>query len=120
MTLVNHSINYIEMPLTDAEGTKAFYHSVFGWEFQEWGPGYLGFTGAEVHGGFSADLKPTGKDMGTLVVLFAEDLQKTLASVKVSGAIITRDLFEFPGGRRFQFVDPNGNELAVWGDPTES
>ena len=114
MSQIDDSINYIEFPLTDTDGTKSFYSSVFGWQFQDWGPDYLSFSGAEVDGGFSRELKPSVSGAGPLVVLFADDLDAKLVAVRSAGREISRDIFEFPGGRRFHFVDPNGNEVAVW------
>ncbi|WP_299083893.1 VOC family protein [uncultured Ruegeria sp.] len=114
MTHKHKTINYIEFPLEHAEATKTFYSSVFGWEFQEWGPRYLSFSGAGVDGGFNGEDKTPVQKPGVLVVLFSEDLEATLADVKSAGATIVRDIYSFPGGRRFHFSDPNGNELAVW------
>ena len=114
---IHNSINYIELPATDLAATKAFYGTVFDWEFQEWGPAYISFSGAGVEGGFEQipatdSLPTTGK--GVLVVLYSDDLAATLAAVTTAGAEIIRSTYEFPGGRRFHFRDPNGNELAVW------
>lgn len=112
----NHSINYIELPLVDAGATKTFYGQVFGWAFTEWGPNYLSFAGAGVDGGFNGedDARPTAP--GVLVVLYATDLEATLQKVEDAGGRIVRPPFSFPGGRRFHFHDPNGNELAVWSE----
>ncbi len=114
MTQRDKTINYIEFPLKDAESTKKFYTSAFGWEFQDWGPNYLSFSGAGVDGGFNGEDNTPVQKPGVLVVLFSEDLEATLAEVKSAGAAILRDIYSFPGGRRFHFSDPNGNELAVW------
>jgi predicted enzyme related to lactoylglutathione lyase len=111
----DHSISYLEFPLTDAERTKSFFSAVFGWEFQDWGPDYLSFTGAKVDGGFNRERKPGMDNTGPLVVLFADDLDKTVSEVKSAGAKVSREIYDFPGGRRFHFIDPNGNEMAVWG-----
>lgn len=116
MTNVNNSINYIEFPMTDNAGTKAFYGAAFGWEFTDWGPGYISFTGAGIEGGFNglneADVTPPG----VLVVLYADDLSAALAAVEGAGGKIVKPIYEFPGGRRFHFRDPNGTELAVWSE----
>ena len=119
MSLVNHSINYVELPLKDADATKAFYAATFGWEFQDWGPDYLSFEGAEVAGGFSKAREATAAGTGPLIVLFANDLEATRNATSENGCQISLEIFEFPGGRRFHFIDPNGNEIAVWGDPSE-
>lgn len=109
----NNTINYIEFPLNDVEATKAFYNKAFGWEFQDFGPDYISFTGAGIDGGFNR-LGEAGN--GVLVVLYADDLMACESSVKASGANILKPIFEFPGGRRFHFEDPNGNEVAVWSE----
>ncbi|MGE0530189.1 MAG: VOC family protein [Hyphomonadaceae bacterium] len=110
----HHSINYIELPLKDVEATKAFYSRVFGWSFQDYGPDYQSFTGAAVDGGFSAEAVASAPGNGTLVVLYSSDLEATLKAVREAGAPISKEPFSFPGGRRFHFIDPNGNDLAVW------
>lgn len=119
MTYKDKSINYIEFPLTNAVQTKLFYSSVFGWEFQEWGPNYLSFSGAGIDGGFNGEDKTPVQKPGVLVILFSGDLEKSLSEVKAAGATIIRDIYAFPGGRRFHFHDPNGNELAVWAEEAE-
>ena len=114
---IHHSINYIELPATDLAATKAFYGTVFGWEFQDWGPAYISFSGAAVEGGFEQTpvaTPPSASDKGVLVVLYSDDLAGTLEAVTTFGGEIIRPTFAFPGGRRFHFLDPNGNELAVW------
>jgi len=110
------TINYIEFPLTDATATKQFYQSVFGWEFQDWGPDYLSFSGAGIDGGFNGEDKAPVQKPGVLVVLFSEDLDAVRAAVIAAGASILRDIYSFPGGQRFHFADPNGNELAIWAE----
>ncbi|NIR38078.1 MAG: VOC family protein, partial [Actinobacteria bacterium] len=77
---------------------------------------YASFSGAGLDGGFTTE-SPAG-DGGLLVVLFSDDLEASRAGVAAAGGVIVRDIFSFPGGRRFHFADPNGNVLAVWGhDP---
>ena len=110
----DRTINYIEFPLKDAELTKVFYSKVFGWTFQNWGDSYLSFDGAAVEGGFNGEAGTPVTSPGVLVVLYADDLEATLHRVKAAGGTILREPFGFPGGRRFHFSDPNGNELAVW------
>jgi hypothetical protein len=118
MANIDKTINYIEFPLVDAEATKAFYSQAFGWEFTNWGPEYLSFTGGNVEGGFNGvdGIKPANISTGVLVVLYAEDLAATVKTVEVAGGKILKPIFSFPGGRRFHFIDPNGNELAVWSE----
>lgn len=94
---------------------KAFYTAVFGWSYVDYGPKYAAITGAGVDGGFDADAgarKPSNQ--GALVVLYSEDLEATQEAVINAGGEITIPIFDFPGGRRFHFSDPSGNELAVW------
>lgn len=116
MNHAHNSINYVEFPLMNLGETKRFYGSVFGWEFQEWGPNYLSFSGAGIDGGFNGEDKTPVQKPGVLIVLFSEDLESSLAAVKAAGAAILRDIYSFPGGRRFHFADPNGNELAIWAE----
>ena len=116
MTNINHSINYIEFPLTKNADTKQFYSKVFGWTFTDWGPAYLSFSGANVEGGFNGIDKAKPGKPGVLVVLYATDLVKTRDSVASAGGKILQDIYQFPGGKRFHFEDPNGNELAVWSE----
>lgn len=107
-------IDYVEFGATDIEATKRFYSGVFGWEFTDYGPDYTSFGDDRISGGFAkVDSVVSG---GPLVVIYASDLERMRASVKGAGAVITKEIFSFPGGRRFQFQDPNGNELAVWSD----
>lgn len=91
---------------------------MFGWIFEDYGPGYTSFHDGRIAGGFNSGAQPSGADerltRGTLVVIYSPALEDTYAKVKQAGGIIVRETFEFPGGRRFHFADPNGNELAVW------
>ncbi len=107
-------IDYIEFPATNIEATKAFYSAVFGWTFTDYGPEYTSFQDGRLAGGFA--LAPQVTAGGSLVVLYATDLEAMQAMVTEHGGRIVREIFDFPGGRRFHFADPNGNELAVWSD----
>ena len=110
----HHSIDYIEFSVRDMVAAKTFYGAAFGWTFNDYGPGYCGIVkgGGGESGGFAvADEVVAG---GPLVVLYSETLDATLERVKDAGGTITKPVFEFPGGRRFHFRDPSGNELAVW------
>ncbi len=109
-----NGIDYIELPMTDPEATKAFYSAAFGWVFTEWGPDYLSFSEAGVEGGFNREAGVAPARPGILVVLYASDLEAARDLVEAAGGEIVKDIFDFPGGRRFHFRDPNGNELAVW------
>ncbi len=105
-------IDYIEQPGGDLPVTKAFYEGAFGWSFTDYGPSYAAFNEG-LDGGFDADPGAVGQP---LVILYADKLEAMEAKVRAAGGVITRDIFAFPGGRRFHFRDPAGNELAVWSD----
>ncbi len=107
-------IDYLEFPATDIAGTKKFYGDVFGWEFQDWGPDYTSFKDGRLKGGFWKVDKPPAH--GVLVVLYAADLEAIESQIQKAGGTIVKPTFSFPGGRRFHFSDPNGNELAVWSE----
>ncbi len=114
----HHRIDYIEFLQPDLAAAKAFYTAAFGWRFTDYGPGYAGIRnphGDGEMGGFAAGEPTPG---GPLVVLYSEELDATLATVQAAGGTITKPIFAFPGGRRFHFADPGGNELAVWGAPS--
>ena len=102
-------IDYVELPATDLPATKAFYAQAFGWSFTDYGPNYAAFDEG-LDGGFQGDLVEAVK--APLVVIFAEDLEAMLAKVQAAGGEVTKPIFDFPGGRRFHFRDPSGNELA--------
>jgi predicted enzyme related to lactoylglutathione lyase len=107
-------VDYIEFPATDIAKTKAFYAGVFGWKFTDYGPDYTSFEDGRLAGGFwKKDAVTAG---GPLVVLYAADLAATQAKVAAADGAIVKEIFPFPGGRRFHFADPSGNELAVWSD----
>ena len=111
----HHEIDYIEILVRDTEASKRFYGAAFGWTFTDYGPDYVAIRGRDrEQGGLrKADAVPKG---GPLVVLYSADLEATHAAVKAAGGRIVQEIFSFPGGRRFQFEDPSGNELAVWSD----
>lgn len=110
----NNSINYIELPMIKNAETKKFYSTVFEWEFTDWGPDYISFSGANIDGGFNGEAQISSP--GVLVVLYATDLDKKLEEVVQAGGDIIKPTYEFPGGKRFHFKDPNGNELSVWSE----
>lgn len=103
-------IDYIEFPATGIDATKKFYADVFGWKFTDYGPDYTSFEDGRIAGGFTKDKKQT------LVVIYADDLEGMEKRVAAAGMKIVKLIFSFPGGRRFHFTDPSGNELAVWSD----
>ena len=113
MKLVNEQIQYVEFLSNDFGPIKEFYQTAFGWEFTDYGPQYTAFTGENIDGGFAVGEPKVGS---ILPVIYTSELEKTKAKVESAGGQITKDIFAFPGGRRFQFTDPDGNELAVWSE----
>jgi uncharacterized protein len=110
----NRRIDYLEFPTTSVPEAKRFYGSAFGWSFEDYGPDYASFADGRLTGGFRRETKvQTG---GPLVVIYATDLEGMERRVKQAGGKIVRPIFSFPGGRRFHFADPSGNELAVWSE----
>ncbi len=113
----HEKINYIELPARDLSATKSFFNQVFGWNFTDYGPDYTAFGGAGLDGGFfRADQVASTASGSALVVLYSKDLQQTLQKIEAAGGVIVRPIFSFPGGQRFHFTEPSGNELAVWSD----
>jgi len=107
-------IDYIEFNVADIARSKAFYGKAFGWTFMDFGPDYCEFSDGHMKGGFDATGAVTLG--GPLVVLYGADLANILDSVEAAGGDIVKPIFEFPGGRRFHFSDPDGYELAVWSE----
>lgn len=117
MTSTHHAIDYIEFTVADMAAAQAFYSAVFGWTFTNYGPGYAGIRtmgGDGEMGGLSLGERSGGSGGGPLVVLYSEELEASLAGVRGAGGVIRKEIFDFPGGRRFEFEDPSGNVLAVW------
>lgn len=111
----NEKINYIEFPANDLGATKAFFTKCFAWKFTDYGPEYTAFNDGFIDGGFfKADLKSSAKQGSALVVLISDNLEATEKKVIECGGTISVPIFSFPGGRRFHFLEPSGNELAVW------
>ena len=110
----DHRIDYIEMSATNIAATKKFYVDAFGWKFTDYGPEYTSFADGRLAGGFTK--ATTVQRGGPLIVIFAVDLADAEKRVRAAGGSITKPVFSFPGGRRFHFTDPSGNELAVWSD----
>jgi uncharacterized protein len=107
----NLKIAYLELPAQQLAASKTFYANLFGWTFQDYGPTYAAFSGSGTEGGLNAD--PSGRTKAPLAVIQSEDLEQTEQSILKAGGKITLPIFSFPGGRRFHFTDPAGNELAV-------
>lgn len=109
--LKHEQIQYIEFLSKDLARAKEFYTSCFGWSFTDYGPEYTAFEGDYVDGGFTTGEPVSGT---ILIVLYSADIDTTKQKVIKAGGIIVKDIFNFPGGKRFQFTDPDGYELAVW------
>ncbi len=110
----NNHINYIEFKAKDLQAVKRFYSESFGWSFTDYGPTYTAFSESGIEGGFEqSDDRIVN---GALVVLYHSDLNQIHSKITQSGGTISKDIFSFPGGKRFHFLDPAGNELAVWSE----
>jgi uncharacterized protein len=114
MKLRHEQIQYIEFLSNDLPRAKLFYASAFGWAFTDYGPEYSAFESDYVDGGFTPGKPVKGS---ILVILYSEKLEDTKLKIEKAGGKIVQDIFSFPGGRRFHFSDPDGNELAVWAKP---
>ena len=114
MKTQNNYINYIEFKCKDIEQTKVFYNKALGWKFTDYGENYIAFENSGVAGGF--ELTDAEISNGVLVILYHSDLEVIKKKVIDCGGRISVDIFSFPGGKRFQFLDPSGNELAVWSE----
>ena len=111
------TIDYIEIPTKDITLSKEFFSALFGWKFTDYGPEYTAFEDGRLNGGFFTSEKVAHTDNGSvLVVFYSEDLEATMAEAIKLGASITKEIFSFPGGRRFQFTEPGGSEFSVWSD----
>lgn len=113
----DRKIDYVEFHAADFDAIEAFYSAAFGWTFTDYGPEYRAFNDGKLDGGFrQGEGRSRTADGAALVILYADDLEATRATVVEHGGEISEDIFAFPGGRRFHFLDPHGNELAVWSD----
>jgi len=104
-------INFIELPAKNIAESKSFYAQAFGWSLSDFGPSYCCTTSGDVDLGLQGD--GSEATVNPLAVIAVENLESTLAAVQKAGGTITKPAFAFPGGRRFHFLDPHGNELAV-------
>lgn len=109
----NLRIDYIEFAAIDLPALKQFYQQVFAWAFTDYGPHYSSFSDGRMSGGFSTEVTAGN---GPLVVIYASDLEAVCGQVTAAGGQITQAIFSFPGGRRFEFLDPSDNRLAVWSE----
>jgi len=115
---VHEKINYVEYPARDLEATKLFFKTAFGWSFDDYGPDYIAFSGEGLDGGFfKSDMAASTSNGSALLVFYSERLEETLAKITAAGGKIVKPIFSFPGGRRFHFIEPSGNEFAVWAEP---
>ncbi|MCM4150868.1 glyoxalase family protein [Arenibacter sp. N53] len=114
MSTKDSHINYVEFKAKDLEAIKKFYTSSFEWTFTDYGPTYIAFSESGLEGGF----EKTENEIvnGALIVLFHTDLEVIKTKIIEAGGQISKNIFSFPGGHRFHFKDPSGNELAVWSD----
>ena len=112
--MTNNHINYVEFKAHDLEAIKSFYRKAFHWTFTDYGPTYIAFSASGLQGGF----EKTADEIinGALVVLYHDNLESIKNEVVEAGGHISLDIFSFPGGHRFHFIDPSGNELAIWSD----
>ncbi|WP_426244439.1 VOC family protein [Nocardioides sp. LHG3406-4] len=115
MTETHHTISYVELNVRDLAAARAFYEQAFGWAFNDYGPDYAGIrapSGEGEVGGLNAEREPSPG--GPLVLLFSEDLDASVAAVEAAGGQVTEGPYDYPGGRRFHFTDPDGNGLGVY------
>jgi uncharacterized protein len=114
---IHEKINYLEFPAKDIAKTKTFFSTVFAWSFTDYGPEYTAFSEAGIDGGFfQSELTCSTANGSVLVVVYSNDLEQAQRKIEAAGGSVIKPIFVFPGGRRFHFTDPNGNEYAVWSD----
>lgn len=113
----HEKINYVEFSSRDLSATKQFFETAFGWSFQDYGPDYCAFADEGLDGGFyRAEQSSSTANGAALVIFYSDNLERTQDKVEKAGGVIVKPIFSFPGGRRFHFTEPGGNELAVWSD----
>jgi uncharacterized protein len=114
---VHHSVDYVELSVVDLPTSGAFYTEAFGWRLNDYGPEYAGFrddpSSDDEGGGLAVSEDRPGRP---LVLLYSDDLDATVQAVVAAGGTVTDGPYPFPGGRRFHFTDPSGNELGVWAE----
>jgi len=114
---MHEKMNYVEFPCKDLEAAKTFFTQVFGWSFTDYGPDYTAFANAGLDGGFFRSDQSCATAAGSaLIVFYSRALEETRKKIEAAGGSIIKPVFSFPGGRRFHFTDPCGNEYAVWSD----
>lgn len=113
----HEKINYVEFPTANIQATKDFFSQVFNWLFQDFGAEYCAFSNQGIDGGFfQAEVVASVKNGSALIVFYSQNIEETQVKVKNENGIINKEIFSFPGGRRFHFIEPGGNEFAVWSD----
>lgn len=113
----HEKINYVEFPSNSLKKTKNFFENVFGWEFTDYGEQYTAFSNQGLDGGFYlCDSFPSASHQGALVVFYSDNLAQSKSKILKYNGKISKDTFDFPGGKRFHFIEPGGNELAIWSD----
>lgn len=114
---LHEKINYVEFPARDIQATKEFFTQAFGWSFQDFGPEYAAFSNQGIDGGFfQSKLHSSTGNGAALIVFYSQDLEATQDKIEKANGSIIKPIFAFPGGRRFHFAEPSGNEFAVWSD----
>lgn len=115
----HHALDYVELTVTDLEQAKRFYTEAFGWRFNDYGPGYAGIQSPQGEAAPEVGGLRTGQEVragGPFLLLYSTDLDRSVEAVKNAGGQVVNGPYEFPGGRRFHFTDPSGNELGVWAE----
>ncbi len=113
----HEKISYVEFPAKDIPASKKFFQTAFDWAFEDDGPNYAAFSNQGLDGGlYKSELSSSRVKGAALLVLYGKDLEVTQRKVERAGGVISTPIFSFPGGRRFHFREPSGNELAVWSD----
>lgn len=113
----HEKLNYVEFSAGNLNATKLFFTEVFGWEFTDYGPEYTAFSDQGLDGGFyKGDRSSTTSTGGALLIFYSSNIEETMAKVSHHGGTIVKPIFEFPGGCRFHFTEPSGNEFAVWSE----
>lgn len=114
---VHETINYVEFPAHDLSAIKSFFEKAFDWQFTDYGTDYCAFSNQGLDGGFyRADKRSEASKGAALIVFYSLDIDATQDKVLAAGGTLSTPQFDFPGGRRFHFTDPCGNEYAVWSD----
>lgn len=114
---IHEKMNYVEYPSRNLEATKAFFQAAFGWSFADYGPEYAAFSDQGLDGGFfQSDMAASTDNGSALIVFYSARLEETQAKITAAGGQVVKPIFAFPGGRRFHFTEPGGNEFAVWAE----